>query len=160
VLPEASLPAPEMAGWVAFGFLAPTGYALGNIFNARWRPTDSASLALACGMLFGAAAWVAPTVLLTGSFHPIGLPPAAADWAIFGQILISSLAYVLLFELLRVAGVVYLSQVGYIVALTAIVWGGVLFGERYSVWIWAAMALILTGVALVNWRSSRDRRAS
>ena len=38
--------------------------------------------------------------------------------------------------------------------------GGVLFDERYSAWIRAAMALILTGVAPVNWRSSRDGRIS
>ncbi|MGH6962786.1 MAG: DMT family transporter [Dongiaceae bacterium] len=152
LLPKASLPTPEMAGWVAFGFITPFSYAIANIFNTRHRPASDGSLAIACGTLFGAACWVVPMALAFDQFHAVGSPLGAGDAAILAQVLISSIAYILVFEVLRLAGAVYFSQVGYIVALTALGWGMLFFGERHSAWIWAAMALIFAGLFLVNRR--------
>jgi drug/metabolite transporter (DMT)-like permease len=156
VVPKASLPEPAMAGWVSFGFLAPLFYASGNVYVALRRP-GSAALPLAAGMLWGAAFWQAPVVLLTHSFQPLTFPFSFGEWGVIGQITVTSLASILYFEIMRRAGPVFFSQVAYVVTLSAILWAMAIFGERHSALVWLAAALIASGVAMVNWRSGRRR---
>ncbi len=154
VVPEASLPEPAMVGWVAFGFVAPLFYAMGNVYVAARRPASPA-LPLAAGMLWGAAFWQTPVILATDSFQMLTIPFSFGEWSVLGQIAVSSLASILYFEIMRRAGPVYFSQVAYVVTLTAILWAMAIFGERHSWLVWAAAALIASGVALVNWRKKR-----
>ncbi len=44
----------------------------------------------------------------------------------------------------------FFSRVGYIVTLTGLAWGMVVFGERHSGWLYLATGLIFAGLALVN----------
>jgi drug/metabolite transporter (DMT)-like permease len=150
--PKASLPEPAMAGWVAAGFAAPLFYAMGNVYVAARRPASSA-LPLAAGMLWGAAFWQAPAILATGSFQMLTLPFSFGEWGVIGQIAVTSLASILYFEIVRRAGPVFFSQVAYVVTLTAILWAMAIFGERHSALVWAAAALIGSGVGLVNLRT-------
>lgn len=152
VLPRGSLPAPGMALWAALGLVTPACYALQNVLAARLRPPRAASLALAGGMLLTTAAVLLPVALLTGQMYLPRWPAGTAEAALLAQLLLTSLAYLLYFELLRLAGPVYVAQVAYVVTLTGIGWGMVLFGERHSLWVAVATALIFAGVALVNLR--------
>jgi drug/metabolite transporter (DMT)-like permease len=152
--PQASLPDPAMAGWVLFGFVAPLFYASGNIYVAKRRP-PSRALPLAAGMLWGAAFWQAPAILLTDGFQMLTPPFSFGEWGVIGQISVTSLASILYFEIVRRAGPVFFSQVAYVVTLTAILWAMAIFGERHSWLVWAAAALIGSGVALVNFRSQK-----
>ena len=58
----------------------------------------------------------------------------------------------LLFELIRIAGPTYMSQANFLSVGFGVLFGIVLFGERHSGFVWAAMGLMLAGVALVNWK--------
>ncbi len=150
LLPRTSLPDPAMLGWVVLGFLTPAFYAANSLYSARRRPAGGHSLGLACGMMFGASLFQSAAMLASNSFYPLWPPFALRDWALFGQIAISSVAYILFFEVLRLAGAVFFSQVGYIVTLTGLAWGMVVFGERHSGWLYLATGLIFAGLALVN----------
>jgi drug/metabolite transporter (DMT)-like permease len=66
-------------------------------------------------------------------------------------LLLSSLGALIFFELMRMRGPVVASQVGYIVCLSGVFWGKLFFGEQHSFWVWAAMATIFAGLALVTW---------
>lgn len=156
VLPASSLPSPEMVPWVTLGLLTPTFYSLSSIFSAWARPSEGHSLSLAAGMLAGGAVVQVPIVLYFGEFYWPHLPFGPADFALLAQICISSLAYVLFFEILRMAGPVFFSQVGYIVTVTGLLWGAFFFDERHSNWIYGATLMILAGVGLVNWRRGRS----
>jgi drug/metabolite transporter (DMT)-like permease len=48
------------------------------------------------------------------------------------------------------AGPVFASQVGYVVTGSGVVLGMIVYGERHSPWIWAALALMFAGLALVK----------
>jgi drug/metabolite transporter (DMT)-like permease len=65
---------------------------------------------------------------------------------------ITGLAHVVLFELIRTAGPVFFSLVNYFTTASGVVWGMLLFGERHSPWIWAALVLMFGALALVNAR--------
>ncbi len=108
-------------------------------------------------MLMSAAALVAPLALITGTAHMVGPPWDAADLAVLGLPVITGVAHIFLFELIRTTGPVFFSQVGYVVTVAGVLWGMALFGERHSPWIWAALALMLAGLALVNLRRRAAR---
>ena len=152
VLPEASLPDPDAAYWFLLALATPLLYAATNVSAAYLRPPDSKSLPLAGGMLLAAATILAPVVFAMDVLYIPKLPGGAAEIGIAGQIVISSIAYLIFFEVLRLAGPVFMSFSGYIVSLTGIGWGVLIFGESHSPWIWGAALLIFTGLALVNLR--------
>ena len=62
----------------------------------------------------------------------------------------SATAYTLLLHVIRSAGPVFASQSAYVITLAGVFWGIVLLGERHSLYVWAALALMLVGLALVR----------
>jgi drug/metabolite transporter (DMT)-like permease len=158
VLPRASLPDAAAAPWFLMALATPALYATTNILAARLRPPDAKSLPLAGGMLLAAALMLTPVVFAMDVLYLPVLPMGEAEIGMAGQIIISSVAYLIFFEVLRLAGPVFMSFTGYIVTLTGIGWGVVLFDERHSPWVWGAAGLIFTGLALVNLRrDTKDR---
>jgi len=152
VLPEASLPDPEAAYWFLLALATPLLYAATNVSAAYLRPPDSKSLPLAGGMLLAAGALLVPAVFAMDVLYIPKLAVGEAEIGIAGQIVISSVAYLIFFEVLRLAGPVFMSFTGYIVSLTGIGWGVLIFGESHSPWVWGAALLIFIGLALVNLR--------
>lgn len=159
VLPDSSLPDAAMAPWVLFGMLTPALYAANSVLAAKLRPADTASLAAAFGMVTSASLFSLPVMLVLGAFHPLFADaftggPLAPDLAMVGQMLITCVAYVMYFEINARTGPVYLSQVSYVVNVAGLFWGFVIFAEVPSPWLWATVALVFSGVYLVN-RSTR-----
>ncbi len=152
VLPRASLPDPEAAPWFLLALATPALYATTNVLASRLRPPDTRSMPLAAGMLLAAATMLTPVVFLMDVLYLPSLPVGEAEIGMLGQIVISSVAYLIFFEVLRLAGPVFMSFTGYIVTLTGIAWGVLLFGESHSPWVWGAALLIFAGLALVNLR--------
>ncbi len=150
--PRGSLPSPDMAVWIALGMAAPIGYGVSNVYIAYFRPPAADSIALAAGTLTTTAALVAPVVVATGTGFGVGPPWDAVDVAVLALPTITGLARVVLFELIRTAGPVFFSLVNYFTTASGVVWGMLLFGERHSPWIWAALALMFGALALVNAR--------
>lgn len=138
-------------GWLVLGLLPPLIYAYSNIVIDRARPIGADSMALTAGMFTLAAAIALPLALATGQFHPIwavefGLPEAA----MFGHAAILSFCFFGLYELIRRVGATFGGQATYVTTLTGVLYGMLLLGERPGIWVWAAAALVLAGVGLVN----------
>ena len=147
--PRASLPDPAMIPWVALNLLVPFFYALSNIYVARARPAGVDSIALAGLMQVGAVAMLLPLALWQGIHIPF--PPAhAGDWALLALAAIYWVSSLLFFEVMRLAGPVFFSQTGFISTVFGVFWGWLFFGETHSLYIWAAMAAIFAGLALVT----------
>ena len=72
----------------------------------------------------------------------------------------SSAAYVLYFQIIRIAGPVYLSQVGYLVVTIGVVAGILIFDEQHSLWAWIGIGLMVSGLVLVNLGQLRAARAA
>ncbi len=152
LLPKASLPSADLAPWFLLGLLTPLCYAASNVLAERLRPAGAHSLPMAAGMLCASTMVLAPAVIVPGVFYPLYPPFEAPELAILGQIAISTFAYVIFFEIVRLVGPVYMSVTGYVVTLTGIGWGILIFGESHSPWVWGATVLIFAGMALVNLR--------
>ena len=142
-------------GWMLLGFLTPLFYAICHVFVGRYRPKDATGASLTVGMLVAAAMALLPVLWWAGGWYLPQLAATPASLAILGQILVSSLGYLLVFELIRIAGPVYFSQVGYLVTVSGVIFAAAVFHERYPASLWAAAALILAGVFLVSLRARR-----
>ncbi|MEO5321880.1 EamA family transporter [Mesorhizobium sp. CC13] len=75
----------------------------------------------------------------------------ACGWCLIAiQCVATGVGYGLFFRLQQVGGPVYVSQMSYVNTAVGVGFGVLLFGESLSLWIWLALALIVTGVLLVN----------
>ena len=91
-----------------------------------------------------------PFVLVSGNFYALHFPFTAPDLVILLEIILSSVGYVLFFQLLKIAGPVYYSLVDTIVSLTGLFWGFLLFHEKLNGWTASSIILILLALILVT----------
>jgi len=150
VLPENGLPSDQPVGWFVLAFLSPVGYAAGNVYTAKFRPADIDSLVGANGMMCGSAFLLLIVTLVSDQWFLLWGEYSLIDGLITFHGVVSAVAFTLFFVLVRIAGPVYFSQVAYLVTFFGIGIAMVVFGERYSLWHWAALIVTVYGVWLVN----------
>lgn len=149
ILPRASMPA-VMVPWILFALITPFSFALCSIYIARYRPDELDTCTLAAGMLISSSILLTPMVFFTHHFYLFHLPLTTPDWVILLEIILSSMGYLLLFYLIKVAGPVYYSLVDTIVVLTGLFWGHMIFGEQLNQYTSMALLFILSALILVT----------
>jgi drug/metabolite transporter (DMT)-like permease len=87
---------------------------------------------------------------LAGGMPAAGPGLRAGWWLIPAQSLATGIGYAFFFRLQQIGGPVYLSQISYVNTGVGVAFAVLLFGERLSIWIWLAVALVFAGVAIVN----------
>ncbi len=150
VLPEASLPSHDMVGWVLVAMAAPVSLALSTISTPLLRTADMTSHQLACGLLIVTAICVFPLMLATGEWWWFAAPFDEGDLALLLIVPAIALVWTLVYEIIHLAGPVFVTMVDNLATLTAVGWGILIFGESHSLWVWGALVLLLAGVYLVN----------
>ena len=150
ILPKSGLPEAGMAPWVALGLLTPFLYGVTAVIISRFMPRETDAPTLATGFVGMATAGFFVALLLMGDLTPPWPPVWPATHMILWLGVTASAAYVLYFQIIRLAGPVYLSQVGYLVVVIGVVTGMLVFGERHSLWVWIGIGLMVAGLTLVN----------
>jgi drug/metabolite transporter (DMT)-like permease len=74
----------------------------------------------------------------------------AAEWAILASGVLNALAYSGYVWLIARAGSVFASLIAYLVTGFGVVWSKLLLGESYAPLVWAAFAVMLAGIALIQ----------
>ncbi len=155
LIPEASLPAFSSMPWVVQALATPLCFAVSIIYIAKKNIAHS-SITQAAGMLLCSAILLIPLIISTHEFYPltqVNLPV----FLIILEIILSSLGYILLFYLLKIAGPIFYSLVSSVVALTGLFWGWLIFGERLNFWSSLAAIFIILGISLVSLQQARDK---
>jgi drug/metabolite transporter (DMT)-like permease len=155
VLPSGSLPAPEALPYALIALYIPAGYAAANVYAEWGRPEGASNEALACGTMGAAALLMAVFGLADGSFHPAWDRFDASALILVAYAVSTVVAFLLFYAIVAAAGAVYLGQVGYLVTLSGIGWGMLLFDERHGAGLWLAALIVFVGVALVNFGKPR-----
>lgn len=151
LVPDAALPDPSVAPWVAFAFITPFCYALSNVLVARFKPDGAHPMTSAWGMMGAACLLLWPSALIADQFYaPRPGAPSPGDLALFGQSALVGLGYILFFFIIHRAGPVYFTMVSFVVLALATVWGVVFFDESLTVWFAAAVACVVAGVLLIQ----------
>lgn len=148
--PETSLPDPALAGFALLALLAPALYATEGNIVARWGTFGLDPFRTIVGASMTGALITLPIALATGQWiNPLqGLGRAEA--ALAGGAAMHGLVYASYVWLVGRAGSVFASQSAYITTAFGVLWSVALLGERYSLFIWAALALMLAGLFLVR----------
>jgi drug/metabolite transporter (DMT)-like permease len=150
VAPESGLPDPAMILWVPLALVAPFFYALEGNYVAR-NGTEGLD---AIQTLFGASVIgtliAAPLAISSGQWIDPRPPWELRDAAVAGIAVVHAVVYAGYVWLVGHAGAVFAAQVAYLVTLWGVLWAKLLLGEAYSGWVWAALALMLAGLFLVQ----------
>ena len=149
-LPRASLPDPAMVAFLPLALIGPACYALEGTFVARYGMAGMDPVQAMFGASLMGLILCVPVVVLTGQWvspmPPWGKPEAA--------LVLSSALHGLLYAgyvgLAAKAGAVFATQTSYFVTASGLLWAMLLLGERFSPWVWLAMAVMLLGLTLVR----------
>ncbi|NIC04782.1 DMT family transporter [Billgrantia bachuensis] len=143
-------------GWVALVLTIPLVIALGNIYRTlRW-PGEAGPVYLAALMLLGGALALAPFVLafeaqqlaqLLGSIGVLRL--------LLAEVAVFTVLYVFYFVLQKIAGPVYLSQIGMVAALVGTLIAVSLLGETVPPYLGLAGVLVVLGAVLFHRGAAR-----
>lgn len=149
-LPENSLPDPAALPWIFIACISAFCYAVENIILGFRSALTVGPIRLAMGMNMMAAITLLPITLLTDSFFVPSFPFQMVDYAVIGLGFITVVAYTMFVLSVALFGSVFSSQVGYIVTLTGVFWGMLIFEESPSLWIWLSLLAMIIGLALVT----------
>jgi drug/metabolite transporter (DMT)-like permease len=151
VAPSATLGGRVAWEWFLLALAAPVMFAGSNVAAAILRPPASSSVAMGAGVLFGSALVLLPIMLMAGqAWFPKRLDDGAIGTLI--AIAINATFLVLFFEIIRRAGPVFFAQFNYLAVLAGVAWSAIVFGERLSIYLALAMALMFVGVFLSGYR--------
>ena len=150
VLPETSLPSKSAAIWVLLACLSSLFCACENIYLDIAELDDIGPLRLSCGMGFTSAAFLLIPTYLTGSLTETLSTSTELTLTVISLGLIGATAYACFVFTVRISGPIFASQVGYLVTVSGIIWGVVIFGEKHSTWIWIAFVLIMLGLLCIS----------
>ncbi len=149
-LPEASLPEPAMVAFLPLALIGPAFYAMEGTFVSRYGtagmdPVQAMFGASLCGLILSV-----PLVVMTGEWVDPLQPWGPPEWALLGSSALHGLLYAGYVGLAARAGAVFATQTSYIVTASGLCWAMLLLGERFSHWVWLAMAVMLLGLTLVR----------
>ncbi len=154
VAPEASLPERAMVAFIPIALIAPAFYALEGNIVAKWGMAGLDPIQLLFGASVIGAAVAFPLAMASGQWIDPRPPYGAPDLALVLSALVHAVVYSVYVWLVGRAGAVFAAQVSYLVTGFGVLWAMALLGESYSGWIWAALALMFTGLFLVQPRQS------
>ena len=136
--------------WLLAAMAAPVVLAVGNLYRTLHWPAGADALDLSPGMLaVGGVALVAGLAAFGQPMSPVAWSPVLAGF-LAAQTAIFTLFYLLFFALQKLAGPVYLSQIGSVGALVGLALATLVLGEPLTPKILAAGALVAGGIWLVN----------
>jgi len=137
------------AVWIVVALTGPVFLAIGNIYRSWAWPEGASPFALAPLMLIVAGLLSVLIALLIG--EPIlALPTSEMGLSLILQILIFAVGFAFYFVLQKIAGAVYLSQIGPIIALVGTGLGILLLGEVASLSLLLGGSAIILGVLVFN----------
>src|SRR5260370_3861920 len=141
-----AIPSADGVGWFALCLIAPVLYAMANVAASIFRPPSADAVALAAGILLGAAAGLLPLAIVTGqlAWRPTGL--GDAEIATLLAALIYAAFTWLFLEIIRMAGPTFFAQFNYLAVMAGPSSGGGTFSRparaagRVGLWVLGARA--------------------
>lgn len=148
--PEASLPEPEKAAFVLIALVAPLCYGFEGNYVALWSPDRIDPISTICGASIFGTIIAGTAVWLGNGWVPMPGPWAGAEQALVASAFIHAFVYTGYIWLVGMTSPVFSSQIAYVVTLGGVFLSALLLGERYSSWVYLALALMLIGLFLVQ----------
>lgn len=144
--------------WSIIALISPIAFAFCSIYIAARQPVNLSAIEAASGMLMASSMMLFPLVMSQNAFYPLSAPFDLVKWIVILEIILSSLGYILFFNLIRLAGPVFYSLTGGIVALTGLFWGYCIYDEIPTPEQGLAAGLVILAIFLLSWKQSQQVR--
>lgn len=140
---------------------AAMSYAFASLYGRRFKRMGVAPLVSATGQVCTTSVLMIPVAALVDQPWTLPFPGFVAIGALLAlALLCTAIAYVFYFRLLASAGATNLTLVTFLIPVSAILFGALMFGERLDLRHFGGMALIGLGLAAIDGRPfARFRRA-
>jgi len=150
VLPDQGLSSEDANYWTMLVVLCAVFYAIENVYISKGINDDLDVRELLCGSNIVAVVFMVPATSSMGYGVPPGWVLSSAGLAISTIAIFSTVAYVMFFYTIRTAGPIFASQCAYVVTISGVLWGIVIFAEVHSVWVWLSVIVMMAGLVLVT----------
>lgn len=144
----------NFSGYDLSVLITPISFACSALFIDKYC-ADEDNVNLACGMLLIATVLITPLMLWHQETYTPHSPFTTQDWAILLEIVLSTIGYVIFFELLKVANAVYYSFVGGIVVMTGLFWGYTILGESLHIYQTVGTIIVIIAIILINLKQGK-----
>ncbi len=152
-VPETSLPDPTILPWVLIASLAGCCYTVENLYVDCKIGQHVDFVILLTLASISSVLILIPINIMFGTFEMLQWPLTITEYAVTSLAIVNVICYLLFLFLIRMSGSVFASQMGYVVTLSGVGWGILLFDESHSLWVWGALVLMLIGMAMVTPRN-------
>ena len=156
MLPDQELSSINASYWILAVVLCAVCYAIENVYISEGIGVDIDMRELLFGSNIVATIMLVPTTAWMGVGVPVSWVLTPAALAITTIALFSAVAYMMFFYSIRTAGPVFASQCAYIVTISGILCGIVIFSEVHTIWVWFSVVVMMAGLALVTPASRVD----
>ena len=150
VFPKLDLGYLGEVGWILLALLSPLCYAIEGVWINKIGIAKLDPIEVILGASILGFFILMPIVALNGYWITPYRVWGLAEFAITASSLIHSLIYISYIWLIGKAGVIFASQVSYIYTASGIGFSIILLGEGYSLFVWAAVILMLMGLMMVR----------
>jgi len=143
--------------WLVAALLIPVFLGIGNIYRTLAWPKGASPRRLAAMTNLAAVPPLALLALVqTGTLDLA--PLAAVPGLVALQIAVSTVMFLMFFQLQQLGGPTYLSQIGYVAAAVGVVIGVTWLGESYPASVWLGAGVVAVGIALSTFAQIRQSR--
>mgnify|MGYP002633494095 FL=1 len=150
VFPKLDLGYIGEVGWILLALLSPLCYAIEGVWINKIGIAKLDPIEVILGASILGFFILMPIVALNGYWVTPYRVWGPAEFAITLSSLIHSIIYISYIWLIGKAGVIFASQVSYIYTASGIGFSIILLGEGYSLFVWAAVILMLMGLMMVR----------
>ena len=150
VLPEQDVNSGDANLWILLALLSAVLYSVENVYIGHGVDHSIDVRELLSGSNLIAILLQFPLAIGLGVAEPVSWLLTVPGMALAGIALGSSLAYGMFFYTIKTSGAVFASQCAYIVTLSGVFWGIVIFAEQHSLWVWSSVVVLMTGLVLVT----------
>ena len=149
VFPKLDLGYIGEVSWILLALLSPLCYAIEGVWINKIGIAKLDPIEVILGASILGFFILMPIVALNGYWITPYRVWGPAEFAITASSLIHSIIYISYIWLIGKAGVIFASQVSYIYTASGIGFSIILLGEGYSLFVWAAVILMLMGLMMV-----------
>ena len=150
VIPDQGLSSDDASFWILLVILCAVLYAVENVYIHKGVAAVIDIRELIFGSNLLATLVQFPLAMYLGINESWSWLASDAGLAIAGIALGSAIAYAMFFYTIKTSGPVFASQCAYVVTLSGVIWGIIIFSEQHTLWIWMSVVVMLLGLVLVS----------
>ena len=150
VLPDQGVEGSDANLWILLALCSAIMYTIENVYIGHGVDHTIDVRELLSGSNIVAFFLQFPLAIYLGIAEPVSWLITVPGLALSALGIGSGIAYSMFFYTIKTSGAVFASQCAYIVNMSGVFWGIVIFAEQHSIWVWSSLLVLMIGLVLVT----------